>query len=172
MPSNWSGQAGTSCKVSMAFKGRWSGSCSRLVLRIGLFKTFSSGSKSGFLLIFHFSTYWNDSCRFIPEKDPFLHDDGWLLWSIWGFQVSGSCSRLRIGRSKRYQVLRTFWPIDLTEIYSWRLIPESTDRIYFSAMAYDYGEVFADLKDRSHALLRLLRIKTFSNGSNSGFHSN
>jgi hypothetical protein len=35
------------CKVSMAFKGRWSGSCSQLVLRIGIFKTFSSGSNSG-----------------------------------------------------------------------------------------------------------------------------
>jgi hypothetical protein len=72
-----------------------------------------------------------------------------------GFQVPGSCSRLRIGLSNwyyLYPVVQAFLFIVLTELDSHSRIPESTNRIYSSAMKDDYSEVFAAFKGRGRAL--------------------
>jgi hypothetical protein len=46
-----------------------------------------------------------------------------------------------------------FWRHRRTELDSCQLIPEDTGPIYFGIVMDDYGEVFAALKGRGHALL-------------------
>jgi hypothetical protein len=81
--------------------------------------------------------------------------------------------RLRIGLFRMFSSVDVnFWRHRRTELDSSRLIPEDTGPIRLGTIIDDYGEIFAALKGRSHALLTILRIglyKTFSSGSKSGF---
>jgi hypothetical protein len=61
-----------------------------------------------------------------------------------------------------YAAVETFCSIDPTEIDCCRLILDDTDRIYFSTMMNDYGEVFATFKGGgSGSLLRIGRSKWY-----------